>query len=467
MRAQRSRRVIEQIVITGDLVLTSPALLGSGEQGQRTDLEIARDAVAGQPLLPGTSLAGALRAYVATHCDVPLVFGGAKGGDQLDQGGQSSLIVEDSLAQDQPTIVRDGVRIDPRTRTVDGNGKFDMELLPAGAIFPLRLELQLHGDSHDTQRLALLTAALDALERGEISIGARRTRGLGRCMVAGWKVQRFDLRQPAGLVAWLRTDPTLPLPEEPQAIAVALATTPAPIVRPRELRIAANFMVESLLIRAPAPVNGLRQPDTVHLTEAGRPIIPGSSLAGALRARADQIVKTIETIGGSQGTQLINAMFGPQHNAHEQNQAKASGLIVDDAHIIDSQPLVQQRISIDRFTGGALDTALFSEQPVLGGTTTLQLRLRMDDCEQKSENGDAMAGLLLLLLKDLWTADLPLGGTSSIGRGRLHGTAATIRLPDSTPCMLTQQSGRLSIDTVQRAEFERLVAALHTYLEAK
>jgi hypothetical protein len=35
-------------------------------------------------------------------------------------------------------------------------------------------------------------------------------------------------------------------------------------------------------------------------------------------------------------------------------------------------------------------------------------------------------GLVLLLLKDLWTGDLPLGGEISVGRGRLKGKQATL-----------------------------------------
>ena len=33
-----------------------------------------------------------------------------------------------------------------------------------------------------------------------------------------------------------------------------------------------------------------------------------------------------------------------------------------------------------------------------------------------------------MLIKDLWTQDLPVGGTSSIGRGRLQGKEATLTL---------------------------------------
>ena len=42
----------------------------------------------------------------------------------------------------------------------------------------------------------------------------------------------------------------------------------------------------------------------------------------------------------------------------------------------------------------------------------------------------AEIGLLLLVLKDLWTGDLPIGGESSVGRGRLRGKEATLSLKE-------------------------------------
>ncbi len=38
---------------------------------------------------------------------------------------------------------------------------------------------------------------------------------------------------------------------------------------------------------------------------------------------------------------------------------------------------------------------------------------------------------MLLLLKDLWTGDLPIGGESSVGRGRLKGLSATLHAPET------------------------------------
>jgi CRISPR/Cas system CSM-associated protein Csm3 (group 7 of RAMP superfamily) len=107
-------------------------------------------------------------------------------------------------------------------------------------------------------------------------------------------------------------------------------------------------------------------------------------------------------------------------------------------HTNDSE-LVQTRVKIDRFTGGAFESALFSEQPLFGNKDT---RVELDftirppapdprDLQQTPNHVKrSEIGLLLLLLKDLWTGDLPIGGEASVGRGRLRGEKATLHLAE-------------------------------------
>ena len=132
-----------------------------------------------------------------------------------------------------------------------------------------------------------------------------------------------------------------------------------------------------------------------------------------------------------------------------------SRLLVGEARITGGRTLVQSRVSIDRFTGGALDTALFNEAPQFGGAVTLSLELR--------NPADHELGLLLLLIKDLWTGDLPIGGEASVGRGRLRGRAArlTLHLPAGEPqrWTLAESGGVLTVDG-DVAALERYVAAL-------
>ena len=67
--------------------------------------------------------------------------------------------------------------------------------------------------------------------------------------------------------------------------------------------------------------------------------------------------------------------------------------------------------------------------PRLGAALTRVGRHRTD-VTGRPRREQAEIGLLLLLLKDLWTGDLPLGGESGSGRGRLHGFQAECTLPD-------------------------------------
>jgi hypothetical protein len=53
----------------------------------------------------------------------------------------------------------------------------------------------------------------------------------------------------------------------------------------------------------------------------------------------------------------------------------------------------------------------------------VEMTLRNPECPE--------VGLLLLLLKDLWTGDLPLGGETGIGRGRMKGREATLTLQEN------------------------------------
>ena len=57
------RFIRERWIITGKLELTSPAHFGSGESDSFTDMPILLNEVDGRPLLPGTSITGALLNY--------------------------------------------------------------------------------------------------------------------------------------------------------------------------------------------------------------------------------------------------------------------------------------------------------------------------------------------------------------------------------------------------------------------
>jgi len=204
-----SRRIVERIVVEGDLELLTPAHFGSGDTEGPADMSLLRDAYDGSALLPGASIAGALRNYWRERtrgCDAEAkdsyLFGAKRGAKEEMKGSQSLLIVEDAIGPQPQVELRDGVRIDGRARTAKEGKLFDIEVLRVGTRFPLRLELLIPVGQRERlcQNLAL---ALQGFELGEIGLGARKRRGFGRCRVQEWRVWRYDLTAPNGLLAWL------------------------------------------------------------------------------------------------------------------------------------------------------------------------------------------------------------------------------------------------------------------------
>lgn len=422
------RPIVERVEVTGDLVLQTPTHFGSGDPDpmSNVDMVLLRDPLEGKALLPGASIAGALRNYLREvtagfdHREGPLVtalFGGSRGDDE---GAQSPLIVDDSLAEIGSIELRDGVAIDPATGTASHQAKFDVELLPAGTRFPLHFELLINDGQKETL-LKSLALALGGFEgEGEISLGARKRRGFGRCCVRQWTVNRYDLTKPHGLVAWLNRQPTGKDPVSSIAEALQVDVDQVEDAR-RCFAIDTTFSLEgSMLIRSGFGESDTG-PDVVHLHSgqsdgSRKPIVAGTSLAGVLRHRALRIANTLRP---DKGEDLVHHVFGGHIDGH----LAASRVTVREAVVEASESLVQNRIKIDRFTGGAFETALFEEQPIFGdGRSRLTVHLELRNPEKHE------IGLMLLLLKDLWTGDLPVGGESSVGRGRLSGIEAALTL---------------------------------------
>ena len=401
------------------------------------------DPLTGKALLTGASLAGALRSYLREREfgygqtgqkgkaeNLPLyalLFGGLR---ESEAGEQSPLITYDAFSNPKPEIeLRDGVKLDEKTRTAQDKKKFDMELLAAGTTFPIRVELLViqneSQEAHDReQRLRQgLALALQGLERGEIPLGGRKRRGLGQGRVKGWRVYCYNMVKPNDLINWLDNAGEAKAGDN---IAALLDVDLSQFEDKRcSFDIKATFALDSsLLIRS--GFGQANAPDMVHLhskrEQGDVPILSGTSLAGALRARA---VKITNTLG--KGQHLVKAMFGPMIE-NNNDTPQASRLVVGECEIENGLAnLVQNRVKIDRFTGGSYPGALFNQQPLFGrpnGQTRLTIKLSL---RQGDKNFEAEIGLLLLLLKDLWTGDLPLGGEAGVGRGRLQGLEVELK----------------------------------------
>ncbi len=490
----KTRQIRQRVVVEGELILQTPAHFGNGDGNELTDMPLLLDPFDNKtPLLTGASLAGALRGFLREQehgyggrekkaSASVLLFGGRKADAE---GGQSPLIIADSLGLAAQVENRSGVKLDGKTRTAEDKKLFDVQLWQAGTRFPLRFELLIcQGDDEVALKRALATA-LAGLSSGRITLGARKRRGYGQVIVKQWRVREYDLTVPTQLCDWLKQGGE-PLPGRAvvrvvedergkksfawnEALGISSLITDAR----HFFDLHATFVLSgSLLIRSGGGAGDIG-PDMVHLhsyrpeQKNEMPILSGTSLAGALRARATRIANTLDK--ANQVTDLIYGMFGPDMNdgawmkARQEKGVQASRVLVQETVVENGRAdLVQNRVSIDRFTGGARETALFNQQPVWGGAKTeVTIALRLIN------PSEAEIGLLLLLLKDLWTGDLPLGGESSVGRGRLQGRQATLTHENGTKQEWEITAGgpnQLNFTKGKPADLQIFVDALQTQL---
>lgn len=155
------------------------------------------------------------------------------------------------------------------------------------------------------------------------------------------------------------------------------------------------------------------EPDYVHLTDHGVPVIPGSSFAGAIRHRIKNILNELVQAGvelPKDIEEIMNLSFGYVKDT----QACASNIIISEAEIKGAKPMTMIRTGVSRFESAVKDGALYKEKTYVDGKVNLQLQIRKS-ADPRDEKW--ILGILLLALKDLQNGYLAVGGQTAIGRG--------------------------------------------------
>lgn len=472
--------------------------IGAGYGDAVTDAIVRRDAL-GRPIIPGTGLAGALRALATrlaprlgastAHrackalsakndgqpcgCVVCKLFGDINPGepkpDRRSQGGETAsaarIWVFDAALEGAPAVqVRDGVGIDRAARAAyrQGGVKFDLEVLPAGTKFLLRLEIEAPrpGTDVDSEE-RLLAAVLAEWKAGRAAIGGRASRGLGTVAIvpkSEVEFHRFDFSKKEDLLAYLRSDDPLeraPLDRgwlgrrlgEIEVRAVEDAGVASGWVRlTAQVKATGTFLVNSPVTSAESGF------DHAPLGGGAAPILPGSSLKGALRSQAERIARTLATAAAKNASEflltcpvcspvvsridpqtpepqescdsLLRAKQVVENTAEAKDEhlclacrlfgcaRRGSRLRVEDAALLDGKVKPQDFLAIDRFTGGGADEFKF-DAAVLW-QPHFEVRLFLENPEPWE------LGWLLLALRDAQEGLVPLGFGASKGMGQVE-----------------------------------------------
>ena len=425
--------IVRRLYARGKWKLHSVAHFGGDETGI-ADMCLLRDAE-GHPFIPGASIAGAARSFLAQQSlpwakyqkgdegqVLKRLFGGAGEKDTM-----SALIVADAtcVSEQAKTSIRDGVRVDTCSGSAAEGAKFDVEVVERGTEFELCLACIIRDGDDNKELEKLFLALLHGFKTGDIRLGARTRRGYGRGKVASWEIRDLRMDDPKDVMAWLRDD----IWSRP---ASNLTPYPLPSDQRQYFRLEANFILRTSLLIRSSPSDP-KAPDMVHLHSDGKPVVPGTSFAGAFRHRASLIATTI----GCWSKDAVSEIFGPVHEQEAKDPQKdlwASRVWIEEKLMKNVESRWQDRIAIDRFTGGSLQSALFNEKPIFPiclkdlkkPKPHLRLIVKLEEPE------DEEIGLLFLTLRDFWNGHAALGGETSNGRGTFQGFNASFELKCST-----------------------------------
>ncbi len=482
-------------LLEATLVTTSPLSISTGDADATGDQPLLRDAV-GRPYIPATGFVGALRQalsrQVAQLCapdplkqrkdleDAIVRLIGVSKGTQDDAMPMGQLYFDDLIPLDNEpqTERRDHVRIDPKTGVAKDKAKFDRELLAVGSRFRLRIEWRTQESprvlrNEDRTIIVLLMAILegqasspDAKRTPILSLGGRTRRGLGQVMIAGtgpqiaWRT--FDLGTPTDLHRYILDSRQVGQPNLKSAAELAknLDVSMVKLSVGADLKLRLDLQIAgSLLIRGPgraletevtarqkttqaklvADASHLRRPSVGAKTQES--VISATALAGVLRHRAEVIVNTLTDGKGSM--QLVEELFGaspPSDDTQKQTKPRAGHLCIAESVIRDAKELRHTRVCIDPWTGGALDSALFTEDALYGGRFSIELRCHPVGQQSVSK---AALGLLFLALRDLWEGDLSIGAESSVGRGFVRAISGALVVRQESSRLAFRADGRL------------------------
>ena len=358
--------------------LAAPLSVGSGES-ESTDHDVFVDGN-GNPVIPATSIAGVLRAFVGGDTAVEL-FGeiAEKEGDKTIP---SKIRVYDARCTkgDKDYITnRDFVKLEEKV-AVKG-AKFDCQVVETGAEFVSYCELL------DCTFENVLEAAFAALNNGAICLGSKTTRGFGRVNLSVKKRVFKDVDN------WLDFKMFNESEWASQQPLILKDTISDKVVMHVGLRSLGGLSIREYS-------TDIDMPDykTLSLKTQSEftPVIPGSSWAGAFRDKCSQILTNEE----------ITDYFGEVNETTA--KAVKSQVCFSESILSGGTPKDVTRNSIDRFSSATKSGALYTERTYYYGETSLTITVPYSE---------RLLSAIGVCLADLHHGFLTVGGLSSIGRG--------------------------------------------------
>lgn len=435
----------------------SPLVIGSGNKNIKTDSVVAKD-VNELPYIPATTLAGLIRHSLPEEeqrkwmgyqtkeesCGSQLILSEAKilseDGKPIDGLSNKEDAVK-QLCYQLP--IRQHVRINHQG-VAEKNGKFDEEIVPKGMRFCFEMELMSEEDDNE-----IMDKILSTIQSNGFRIGSGRRSGFGQISIVSILHRKLNLSIPEDLKLYLSKSSSLEniwegfepytLAENTNTDYISYELT----LQPTDFMFfGAGFGNEcSDMTFVREPVIQWDNDDRACIIEKEKVIlIPGSSVKGALAHRtayhynklkgcfadgksADELQDHV-----GKNNKAVRLLFGSEGDKRGKDKKRGNILISDvtQTQTEELEKKVLNHVKIDRFTGGAVPGALFSEEVLYSPENSFTLELLLykaaitEDKKDKEDKEKALKAFETALT-DLCKGYLPLGGGVNRGNGTFKG----------------------------------------------
>lgn len=407
------KRYIAQIILEAE----TPLKIGCSNSDFMKDALIQKD-WNGLPMILGTSIAGVLRKDF--EGDVSEVFG--------DENG-SKVIFSNALLLDENLRVNEGLllhkskfltlfeNLPQREHTAithkgvaKEHGKFDEEVLYKGSRFKFSMEML--DDKKAFNELLVL------LQSPSFRLGGGSTKGFGKFKILS--IESITIDTIDQLATYSNS-----LNAQNQSSRVDLSTTNKArkhITYTLKIKPDDFFMFGSGFGDEDADQTPVVE-QVIDYEKKGLShnhiFIPASSLKGAIAHRTAYHYNLQNNlfVGNEEAKLVVSELFGEAKNSKKEISGSKGHVLFSDVYKFDQKERkVFDHVALDRFTGGALDGALFQEK-----TVAQRDEWNIEILVEKSVES-LFINAFESSLDDICTGMLALGGATTKGHGIFTGT---------------------------------------------
>jgi CRISPR/Cas system CMR subunit Cmr4 (Cas7 group RAMP superfamily) len=403
-------RYIAHIVVEAD----TPLKVGSNASDFLQDAPVQKDWNA-LPMILGTSIAGVLRKEF-NEIEAKNIFG-------VDEG--SKVIFSNALLLDEKNEVNetlllektsflkifDNLPIREHTAITDKgvakeHSKFDEEVVYKGARFKFSIEVLDDADIFDK--------IIETLNQPHLRFGGGSTKGFGKFKILEIKAKKFTKDDYHSYSSSLNYKlETIITSKDSTSSKYATYTLK---IKPDDFFMFGSGFGDSDADATPV-YEQVVDYENAKLSDK-QVLIPASSIKGAISHRTTFHYNKLKgnTIENGNGVEVVKEIFGEAKNSKEKIYGAKGKVLFSDCFKENKEEVkIFDHVSIDRFTGGAIDGALFQEKTI-AQKDMWEIEILLD----KKVEGDELKAFKKALT-DITTGMLPLGGMTTKGHGVFVG----------------------------------------------